>query len=203
MEDRRTKRTRKMLEQALLDLIEEEGYDSITVQQITNQANIGRATFYLHYKDKEDLLLATLQSVLEDIARFLQPLQPYDLLTEDNTLSAKIFQHVAEHRRLYRVLLGEKGAAFARNRLYAYVTKQAKYYVVTPLMQKISSPAVPGDLLASYLCGSLFALITWWLDQQQPPPPEEMGVIMRKFTTPGMLQVLGIDETILQAHEEE
>ncbi len=56
MEDRRVQRTRQLLEQALLALLEEQDYESITVQQITDRANLGRATFYLHYRDKEQLL---------------------------------------------------------------------------------------------------------------------------------------------------
>ena len=55
--DRRIQRTRQALRKALLELNKEKGYDSISVEEITQRANLGRATFYLHYKDKEDLLV--------------------------------------------------------------------------------------------------------------------------------------------------
>ena len=55
--DRRIQRTRQSLRTALLTLIKEKGYDAISIEEITERANVGRATFYLHYKDKEDLLL--------------------------------------------------------------------------------------------------------------------------------------------------
>ena len=55
--DRRIQRTRQSLRTALLELIKEKGYDAISIEEITERANVGRATFYLHYKDKEDLLL--------------------------------------------------------------------------------------------------------------------------------------------------
>src|SRR5512147_2280747 len=55
--DRRIQRTRQSLRTALLALIKEKGYDAISIEDITERANVGRATFYLHYKDKEDLLL--------------------------------------------------------------------------------------------------------------------------------------------------
>ena len=61
-EDRRVQRTRQLLSSALLKLIEERGYDSLTVNDITEQANVGRATFYLHYQDKEQLLVAMAQA---------------------------------------------------------------------------------------------------------------------------------------------
>src|SRR5512140_447377 len=55
--DRRIQRTRQSLRAALLELIKEKSYDDISIEEITERANVGRATFYLHYKDKEDLLL--------------------------------------------------------------------------------------------------------------------------------------------------
>ena len=55
--DRRIQRTRQSLRTALLELIKEKGYDAISIEEITERANVGRATFYLHYKDREDLLL--------------------------------------------------------------------------------------------------------------------------------------------------
>src|SRR6202012_5392571 len=54
--DRRVRRTRDLLHRALLDLIAEKGYPHITVQDILDRADVGRSTFYTHYRDKEDLL---------------------------------------------------------------------------------------------------------------------------------------------------
>lgn len=193
MEDRRVQRTRQLLERALLGLIEEESYDRITVRAITERANVGRATFYLHYRDKEHLLWATLQSLQDDLARQLQPLTAHDLLTEEHTLSEPIFRHVAHYRRLYRVLLSERGAAAAKAALMAYMTRQAERFVVDALFAAVREPAVPASLLASYLSGTLYTAITWWLDHHEEKTPEEMGRLVRKLTTPGMLAVLGID----------
>jgi AcrR family transcriptional regulator len=197
MEDRRVQRSRQLLEQALLELIEEQHYESITVQQITDRANMGRATFYLHYRDKEHLLLSTIQKLQEDLARQLEPLRPPDLLTEEPTLEEKIFRHVAEHRHLYQVLLSERGAALARKRLMAYLTEQTEHFVLNPLLETIREPAVPVSFLATYLSGTLYTAITWWLDHQQLKTPGEMGHLVRKLTMLGILSVLGIDPTQL------
>jgi len=202
MEDRRIQRTRQLLERALLELIEEKDYESVTVQQITDRANMGRATFYLHYRDKEQLLLTTLQKLQEDLAQQLQPLRPQDLLTEEQTLSEKIFQHVAHYHHLYRVLLSERGAAVAKNRLMADLTHQAEHFAVNALLRTVSEPAVPASFLASYVSATLYMAITWWLDHQQQKTPEEMGLLVRKLTTPGMLSVLGIDPAQLSSNME-
>ena len=197
MEDRRVQRTRQLLERALLELIEEYNYEDITVQQITDRANMGRATFYLHYRDKEQLLLTTLQKLQEDLAQRLEPLYPPDLLTEKQTVSEKVFEHVARYRQLYQVLLSERGAALAKNRLMAYMTQQAEHFVVNPLLAVVGEPAVPPSFLATYLSGTLYTAIIWWLDHPQQKTPQEMGLLVRKLTTPAMLSVLGIDPTLL------
>src|SRR5574341_140916 len=105
--DRRIQRTKQALREALMQLIKEKGYDSISVEEITQKANIGRATFYLHYKDKEDLLIDEFSELANERARTLSgipfsawlpnaenPDQPIE-----NKVSAPflmVFQHVAD-----------------------------------------------------------------------------------------------------------
>src|SRR5690242_13310 len=61
--DRRIQRTRQLLLDSLIQLILEKGYESITVQDIIDRANVGRSTFYSHFQDKEDLLLSGFESM--------------------------------------------------------------------------------------------------------------------------------------------
>ena len=197
MEDRRVQRTRQLLQRALLELIEEHSYEGITIQQITDRANMGRATFYLHYRDKEQLLLETIQKLQEGLARQLESLRPSDFLREKPTMNEQIFQHIARYRQLYHSLLSERGAAIARHRLLAYLAQQAEQFIVNPLLDLVSEPAVPVSFLAAYLTGTLDAAITWWLDHPQEKTPEEMAVLVRRLTIPTMFSVLGIDRAQL------
>jgi AcrR family transcriptional regulator len=199
MEDRRVQRTRQQLERALLELIEERNYESITVQQITDRANMGRATFYLHYRDKEQLLLATIQRLQEDLARQLEPLRPADFFRERPLLNEQIFRHVERYRQLYEVLLSERGAALARQRLMAYLTRQVEHFLLKPLLAVVGEPAVPTSLLASYVSGTLYTAITWWLEHPQQKTPEEMGQLVRSLTLPAIFAVLGVDPEQLAA----
>jgi AcrR family transcriptional regulator len=192
MEDRRVQRTRQLLERALLELIEERNYESITIQQITDRANVGRATFYLHYRDKEQLLLATIQRLQEDLAWQLEPLRPADFLQERPVLNEQIFRHVERYRHLYEVLLSERGAALARHRLMAYLTSQVEHFLLRPLLALVGEPAVPTSLLASYVSGTLYTAITWWLEHPGQNTPEEMGQLVRKLTLPAIFAVLGV-----------
>src|SRR5690349_21251623 len=61
--DRRVQRTRRLLHEALLSLIHEKRYEVITVQEILDRADIGRSTFYMHFKDKDELLFSGLENV--------------------------------------------------------------------------------------------------------------------------------------------
>ncbi len=192
MEDRRTQRTRKMLESALIALIEEEGYDNITVQHITDRANIGRATFYLHYKDKEQLLLTTLQSLLDDLDQQLSPLTFQDLATDNPRLTVTVFQHIANHSNLYRVLLSERGAAFVKHSLLTYVARQAERYGVIGLLSTVQQPIIPLSFLAEHVGATLLTAIAWWLRHGQDKTPEEMGWIVHKLIRSGVASMFEI-----------
>ena len=192
--DRRTRRTRQLLEQALLEAIEERSYESITVQQIAERADVGRATFYLHYADKEQLLLATLQRLVDDLVAHLPPLTAEDLLGHDATLLGIIFRHVARYRRLYRALLSERGSALVARRLRDHVAGQAAERVVEPLRRRApAAPAVPASLLAALVSGALLSGLTWWLEGDCQEDPDEMAALVHGAVHPGLVRLLGLD----------
>src|SRR3954467_9244852 len=101
--DRRSERTRQLLNAALIELMLEQRYDEITVQEIIDRANIGRSTFYAHYLDKEDLLVSGFTRVLDTLN---QPPEPHDggVYQAPPSLT-RFFQHVQEHHQLYKALV--------------------------------------------------------------------------------------------------
>src|SRR3990172_850885 len=105
--DRRVSRTRHALREALLSLMEEQDYNAITVEEITARADLGRTTFYLHYRDKEDLLLEELADLVheltEQIARISISQWQEHKLPQPPILM--IFQHVAANEKMYRLIL--------------------------------------------------------------------------------------------------
>ncbi|HSB01311.1 MAG TPA: TetR/AcrR family transcriptional regulator, partial [Anaerolineales bacterium] len=114
--DRRIQRTRQSLRTALLGLIKEKGYDAISTEEITERANVGRATFYLHYKDKEDLLLEEFSEMAKEKAQVLSeiPFSAWLASEEEAGASAEkrpapplliVFEHIHENSELYYILL--------------------------------------------------------------------------------------------------
>src|SRR6266498_1508474 len=97
--DRRVRKTRQQLGDALVSLILEIGYDSITIKDITDRADVAHATFYRHYRDKDELLARRLESVVQEIE---------GLTREPSLQDAEgylIFKHAQENSVLYRILL--------------------------------------------------------------------------------------------------
>ena len=194
--DRRTRRTQRALRDALFALIAERGYDAIGVGDIAMRADVGRATFYTHYRDKEDLLLSSLQRLANDLVERVEGLDPLaatDLQARQMSLSTAAFQHVAAHRNLYRALFSEREATLVAARLRRHLGGLARRYVIDQMVAGAPTP-VDADLLAQYVAGSLLALQAWWLEHDLPTPPEEMGRLFWRLVTPGVNAVLGLHD---------
>src|SRR5829696_3413646 len=110
--DPRVIRTRQQLREALVALILEHGYDEISIQAITDQAGLRRATFYLHYRDKDELLLSMLRDTLDDLMHQMAALSPKAFTPDTQRVEDElVFRHVQEHADLYRAILSGQGTA--------------------------------------------------------------------------------------------
>jgi AcrR family transcriptional regulator len=188
--DRRVTRTHQMLRDALFALIEEQGYDMLSIQDITERANIGRATFYAHYSDKEQLLLASVKELLADMHQHMPLLSTADVLEKQQSLSVFVFRHVMEHAHIYRALLNERGASIVLVRLRADTGKSIEALISSVLAE--ARFTLPLDLVADYCAASLWALVQWWLKNDFPLSVEEMGQLYWKLINQGLIQTLGV-----------
>jgi len=179
--DRRKVRTRQMLRDALIALILEKGYDATTVEDITNRANLGRATFYLHYRDKDELLMHTLESTFDELVKNLKPISLGDAASaQAQALIA--FQHAAENRDLYRVMLSGQGSGSILRRVREYLATLIQQRM-QPMLQELPSDAIPIpiEILAEHIAGSLLTLIVWWLENDLPYSAEYMAQVFQQL----------------------
>jgi AcrR family transcriptional regulator len=183
MTDRRIARTRQLLRDALIALILERGYDTITIQDITDKANLGRATFYLHFKDKEELLTASLEEVFEDLKARIGAPSKEGMLYGTSPSAIIIFEHVAANCDLYRVMLKAQGASELLKIVREFTVKTAEERFRT-ILPKDSD--VPHSMLSHYYAGSMIALATWWLENGMPHSADEMAHIFNRLMTNGM-----------------
>lgn len=191
-EDRRIQRTRQLLSTALLTLIENRGYESLTVNDITEQANVGRATFYLHYQDKEQLLVESLEEMFSQLGALINPMS--EASGEQNLITATrlVFQHFADHHRLYRVLLTEKGAAMVFTRLLTILSQLAEREVISKEVEQQPQMGISTNLVAHYAAGAFLGLVVWWLNNNRPYSAEQMAAIYEHLIDPGVSKILGI-----------
>ncbi len=173
-QDRRVTRTRQQLCDALVELILEKGYDPVTVSNIAERAHVGRATFYLHYHDKEELLIDSVRHVMDKLVRRMK--------NDANKLSkvplTTIFRHASENYYLYYVIHSKQGSAAATRLIREYITKAVLFYL--PIKSK-DDEGLPTELLALHISGALFSLIEWWLGDDMPYSVEEMVEFCRQM----------------------
>lgn len=196
--DRRSLRTRRLLGEALIELLLEKRYDDITVQDILERANIGRSTFYEHYWDKEDLLTSEIERVIDVLAqRLAKPSQH----AADLIPSLALFQHVQEQQRLFQALLRGQGIrqALKRGQGLQVVTQAFQDLLTTRVEQRLREQSVkdmPDELfvaLASYIAGAFMTLMQWWLETELAWPPERMDTLFRDLVLPGVDHLLNRD----------
>jgi AcrR family transcriptional regulator len=189
-EDRRKLRTQKLLREALIALILEKGYDAITVQDITDRANLGRATFYLHYHDKDELLLSLMHDIISNAAQEITPLAD-DFIYAGEPPSLLVFQHAEANADLYRAIFGGGGLAGVLSHYRKLSASEAQSQLIKVLPRDLS---IPIEIVAHYLTGALNALVIWWLENERSLSAEEMAHIFHILTTSG-IQGLASGET--------
>ena len=116
--DRRVRRTRRILHEALISLILEKGYGRITVQDILDRADVGRSTFYVHYRDKEALLVTSFDDLRDELQRTIEAMAPGVPPVDTALPAAVIFEHAHRNRRVYRALCGKQGGNLVYGHLH-------------------------------------------------------------------------------------
>lgn len=190
--DRRIERTRRLLRTALMDLILEKGYDSITVEDITARADLGRTTFYLHYKDKEELLLKSLEAVAAELLEQIDSQRDGDGHYHAPGGAIRIvFQHASENADLYHIILNGGAAVKALEQLHEVIAVTAARFIHDHLHESELQLDVPVEVLAAYFATSLLGFLTWWLRRGMPEGLQEITEIYVRLVMGGMAGVLG------------
>jgi AcrR family transcriptional regulator len=202
--DRRVRKTRRALREAMIKLMEEKDYDQVTVEELTNRADIGRTTFYLHYNAKQDLLLEQFGELLDNLVLQLSqiPLSSWrqegdSFVVDDhpNRPICMIFQHAADNEELYRIVLQGEGVDQASERLQAVMTNAVNTYLHNKLGddREQMNIKIPIDVFANYFAGAMLGVIKWWLEAGMPYTSGEMEAIFFQMFLPGASQALGLE----------
>jgi AcrR family transcriptional regulator len=169
--DPRVRRTRQRLQEALLGLLREQAFDDITVQGITARAELSRVTFYLHYRDKDDLLTQIMKEALDA----LEAQVPRRERSAERVQQAIVrwFAHAAAYPELYHLVIG-------RNDRSSFVT-QVRAHIEQIMAARdderhgAGGGGVPLAIRRRFQAAACLSVIGWWLEQRMPYSPEEMA----------------------------
>ncbi|HEX6778064.1 MAG TPA: TetR/AcrR family transcriptional regulator [Ktedonobacterales bacterium] len=170
----RVRRTQKLLREALIELIEERGFEALTVGELTERAMVSRAAFYRNYQDKYDLVGQIFEEAMGALLK-----EVGELGREHPTESwVKFFEHIAQYERLYRALLGSKGSSWFVRRMRARLSDLIKERGRLPHGPQESLLPVHtfSDEFVPDLVSAMFVeAIIWWLEQRRPYTPTEIA----------------------------
>jgi len=190
--DRRVQRTRELLQKALIELIGERGYDAITIQDIVDRANVGRTTFYVHYRSKDELFVSCHEAIVSEFRIGpLHPLSREELLSPEappgNTAA---YRHLEDAReRLYSIFQGKDSLLILR-RIRDWNAQEIEANLHAAFAEADS--AIPLDVLASYLAGAQIALMQWWLEKRRPYTLEDLAQTFHRLQRAAIRDALGL-----------
>jgi AcrR family transcriptional regulator len=170
----RLRRTQKLLREALIALIEERGFDALTIGELTERALVSRAAFYRNYQDKYDLVDQIFEEAMSSLLAAVG-----DLGREHPAeIWVTFFEHIAEYERLYRALLGKKGSPWFVWKMRAALAELVNERGQLPHGSNAAHQPTHsfGDTFVPDLVSALFVeAITWWLEQGRPYTPREIA----------------------------
>jgi AcrR family transcriptional regulator len=186
-EDRRIQRTRQLLRGALFSLIQEKGFEAVSVQDIIDRANVGRATFYAHFDNKEDLLLVGFDALRASLKQRQREALARGRGVDERLLAFghEMFAHANDHRDLFRAMVGRQSGAVVQQVLYTMIVDLVRDDVKA-LVSQGDAGSIPTEALIQFVAGGLFGLLIWWLDGKMRMPVEEVNALFRRLAIPAV-----------------
>ncbi|HBG5345401.1 TPA: TetR/AcrR family transcriptional regulator C-terminal domain-containing protein [Clostridioides difficile] len=194
--DRRTIRTKKMIRSALAELIDEKGFNNISVTDLTQRADINRGTFYLHYVDKYDLLDKIENEIIQEIEEETKHLDSANMMEIDTSneplpFMVKLFEYFRKNSVIIKSILGPKGDPTFERKI--------KRFIETNLFEKqkfksfnIDEAVISEEYFIQYILSADLGVIQYWLEKNMKESPEEMALILARMSLLGPLRAVGI-----------
>jgi AcrR family transcriptional regulator len=184
VKDRRIHKTKSLLHEALGSLIREKPYDAIVVQEILDRANVGRSTFYIHFRDKDDLLACGIHDMIGSVytTKSLSSVKRHERLIR---FSLPIFEHIHRHRHIGSARMGVRGRAVLHEHLRKEVAELISADVKRDLQSRRKTAGqIPSDLFVQYVASTFILVLNWWIESRSPLPPNDINNLFRELILP-------------------
>ncbi len=177
--DRRVRRTRETLHRALIELMMERAYDRISVSDVIARADIGRSTFYAHFRDKEDLLVHGLDELRVELA------PGEGDRARGGSPSLAVFEHFRESQEVWRAMAGRRGADAFMRHLHDFLLELVDAQLRARAPQ--GPTRVPVAALAEFAVSTMIGLgVRWWRMGEGPMSAREVDRLYRELTEPAI-----------------
>ena len=158
--DRRVRRTKTSLHTALIGLARETPYPSIAVKEILDRANVGKSTFYTHFRDKDDLLESGIQEILCSLQDRTRSSNALERIVE---FSLPLLQHIDEHRRAAGPRMKREGRVIMHEHMQ-HVLTAAIAEELTRIVPTRAKAQIPTELTARHVASTFVLVLNWWVD---------------------------------------
>ena len=179
-EDLRIKKTQKALSEAMFELLQTQCFEDISIIDICEKANVHRATFYKHYKDKNEFIEQVTNEKLFEL--FQQSIEGIDI-TDKTTVYKSIIRtatnFVYDHKHMFRLAAGTTNVKYYNSTVKIIENSIMKFISESKINTAISD--VPTDVIAVFITGGLFALFSWWIINEAEYSPEDIESYLEKL----------------------
>ena len=184
--DRRQIKTRQAIFSAFVKLLETRRYEKITVQEILDEANIGRSTFYAHFETKDELLKAICKELFGHIIDSAMDRTHTHGLYSQGEAPQSVFCHLLQHlqendNNILGLLSCESSDIFLR-----YFKDSLNELIQTQFVnhRRRENQDLPQDFLVNHISGSFVEMVLWWLKDRERHAPEELDRYFRSVIEP-------------------
>lgn len=194
--DLRVKRTNKMILEAFFKLVEEKGYDSVTIQDIADEAMINRATFYSHFKDKQDLYEKIFDLAVEAFTSVLDLEQlvigQRIKVKQIEFLLTQIYINIHKNKKFFLTIMDGSSNELLRKKLASIIYEKYKD-IFSKLRITENDIEVPLDFIIEYMTSIFVGTLHWWITSDTDMSPNDLARLVIKLVGNGHLTVLGIE----------
>ena len=220
IEDRRVQKTRKLLQDALMELVAEKGYEAVSIREILDRANVGRSTFYAHFQDKDHLLHSILDRLDELFEQHKKQLvdatknvgnADSTSLTLGLSPTISLFQFVRQNHHFFKAMLRNRGYGIFAKPVYDYVLAHVHGIFTNPVQadalahlhgtfnlirSREKYDSLEAEIAAHYFVSALMGILVWWVEKDMPCTAEEIDTLFRELAMPGFRHVLAVNHEL-------
>lgn len=176
--DRRILKSQEAIKNAFVDLLSEKNFDQITIQDISNKANVSRRTIYLHYMDKFDLLDKLIEGHINKLQELAEANSELDFI-KGNIIW---FEYFEEHFLFFSTMLNNKRGSSFRSQFLEFVFKALDVEVT---VEEGRNKGLDKDIISRFIAGAYVELVEWWVINKMPYSPkmmaERVGILIERI----------------------